>query len=139
MLQIPQNLCTEITDEQASTVQGGLFVVIRRIEAVQAGADGGIFGGATQDDDTYLKIDGTTVYGPKSFVTGKTREDINVGREVGSSAKIELFDEDKGGLFRRGQDDYLGGFTVSSPTNDGTATVSGSGSTYNVYYEAFNL
>ena len=134
MLQIPQNLCTDLTDEQASTVQGGLFVVIDKIQNIKAGADSnsGALGGA---DDTYVTINGNKVFEGK-FQTGDTRE-VGIGREAGDVASIRLFDED--GVLR-GQDDPLGGFTVSSPTS-GTkiATVSGSGSVYEVYYQAFNL
>ena len=128
MIKIPQNLCTDITDEQASTVQGGLNLEITKIQAVKADADTGWW---WKDDDTYMTIDGEKVYGPKSFKSGTSRT-LSIKRHVGKSGTVRLFDKDK--VFT--SDDPLGSFTVSSPTKDGKATISGSGSTYDVYYEA---
>ena len=128
MLQIPQSLCTDLTDEQASTVQGGLNVEITGIQAIKADADTGWW---WKDDDTFLTIDGKKVFGPKSFKSGTFRK-VSIKRDVGSSGRIEAFDEDK--VFTG--NDYLGGFTVSSPTKDGRARISGSGSVYDIYYNA---
>lgn len=132
MKSIPQSICTNLTDEQASAAQGGLFVLVDKLQAIKAGADSGPF---FPNDDTYLTIDGDKVFGPKGFSTGTTRT-VNAGGDYGSSARIELFDDDN---FLRGKDDPLGGFTVSSSTGGKQIRrrVSGSGSTYDVYYRAF--
>lgn len=130
MFEIPESLCSDLTDEQASTVQGGLTVKIKKIQAIRAGADGGLF---PNDDDTYMTIDGTKVYGPKDFNTGTTRY-MNIKRNVGKIGRIELFDKD-GAL--RGRDDSLGGFSVFYPRKDGRARVSGSGSTYDIFYDVY--
>ncbi len=121
-----EQLFTELTPEQAAIVEGGLFIHIEKIHAIKAGAD------TLSKDDTYIKINGEKLWGEKSFGTGQER-DVNRGLSVDSSfARVTLFDEDWG------NDDYLGGFTARN-TNGSLrrAQVSGSGSTYDVYYRAF--
>ena len=132
MIQILQNLCTELTDEQASTVRGGRKLTIKRIQAVKANADPGFLGGSlfSSDDDTYLTVDGKQIFGPKQFATG-TSLTVNRSVEVGDTATIRAFDEDS---FLRFGDDPLGSATVSKATTGGVATLSGSGSTYEVFY-----
>lgn len=119
----------DLTEEQAEQIGGGLYLAIDKVQALNTGADFGFWA----DDDTYLKVDGTKKFGPKSFKTGTTRN-VNVGQEVGSSGSVQLFDDD---LFTR--DEYLGGFTVSSSTQGKQVSrkVSGSGSTYEVFYRVF--
>ena len=124
MTQVKSELFTDLTQEQCQTVEGGLFVLISGIQALKAGAD--LIG----KDETYIKVDGQKIWGPEKMGTGQFRS-VNRGLDVGSTGKVDLFDED---VFR---DDYMGGFTVSSPTNDGNAIVSGSGSRYRVFYKAF--
>lgn len=132
MIQIPQNLCTDLTDEQASTVQGGRKLTIKRIQAVKAGADPGFLGGSlfSSADDTYLTVDGKQIFGPEQFSTG-TSISVNKSLEVGDTATIRAFDDDN---FLRFGDDDLGSATVSKATAGGVATLSGSGSTYEVFY-----
>ena len=127
MTQVQTDLLTELTDEQAATVEGGLFLLITGLQAIKAGAD------LVGNDDTYLTVNGSKLWGSQDFSTGTYRS-VNRGLDVGSSGRIELFDQD--GWFN-GDDDNMGGFTVSSATNGARARVSGSGSTYDVYYQAF--
>ena len=125
MTQVQTDLLTELTDEQAATVEGGLFVLITGLQAIKAGADW------IGNDDTYLTVDGKKIWGSQDFSTGTYRS-VNRGLDVGSIGRIDLFDADPG------RDDNMGGFTVSSATNGvARARVSGSGSTYDVYYQAF--
>ena len=129
MFEIPESLCSDLSDEQASTVQGGLTVNVTGIQAIKADADTGWW---WKDDDVYMTINGRKVYGNQSFKTGTFRK-LNVSRNVGATGRIQLFDDDN--VFTG--DDSLGGFTVSKPTKDGRARISGSGSIYDVYYRAF--
>jgi hypothetical protein len=105
------------------------FLLIDSIQAVVADAD--TFG----DDDTYITVNGARIFGPAGLGSGQSRS-VNRGLGVMGTARVELFDED--GLFN-GADDSLGGFTISQPTNNEVKVqrVSGSGSTYNVFYRAF--
>ena len=121
-----EQLFTELTPEQAAVVEGGLFIHIERLDAIKAGAD------TLSKDDTYIKINGEKIWGKESFRTGQKR-DVNRGLSVDSSfARVTLFDQDFG------DDDYLGGFTAYNTSgSERRAQVSGSGSTYDVYYRAF--
>ena len=116
-----EQLFTELTLEEGAVIEGGKFVSIQKIQAIRADAD---FIG---QDDTYITIGGTKIWGEFGFSTGQTRN-VNRGRTFGSSTRVALFDEDPG------NDDSLGSFTVSGLTNGSIARVSGSGSTYDVYY-----
>lgn len=134
MLDIPESLCSDLTDEQASTVQGGLFVLIDKIKVNKAGADGGIF---PTGDDPYITINGKKVFQATEVFAGDVLI-VNQGRNVGKSGTIRLTDKDywwKG----QGSDDPLGQFKVSSPTGGKVKkqTISGSGSEYEVSYRAF--
>ena len=112
MIQIPQNLCTEITDEQASIVQGGKKLRIKSITALKAGSDGS---GGT--DDLVLTIDGNR----KSigeFNTGDSKQ-VNIVREVGSRGIVRFWDKDPGA------DDPVGSMDVSKNIKDGYLRVFG--------------
>jgi hypothetical protein len=122
-------LLTDLTVEQSAIVEGGLFLYIQGIQAIRAGAD--TFG----DDETYISY--TDSMGKKSAL-GETSmssgeyHDVSFGTPVFGVGSVQLFDSDWG------QDDSLGGFRVSGPTNGpAVQRVSGSGSTYDVYYSVF--
>ena len=132
MTQVQKELFTDLSQEQCETVEGGLFVFIDTMQAVKAGAD---FIGK---DDTYVTVDGSKIWGVKSFSSGQTRT-LNIGTSVdGSSARVNLFDDDPSGFPFYNKDDSMGGFTAYN-TNGALrrARVSGSGSTYDVYYRTF--
>lgn len=119
---IDEQLLTELTVEQASIVEGGKTLIIHGIEAAHAGADIG------SADDTYIKVDSRKIWGENSMSNGSYKT-VNYAKDFTYAASIALFDEDWG------NDDYMGGFTVSNLTNgQAVRQVSGSGSTYNVYY-----
>ncbi|NEO03110.1 MAG: hypothetical protein F6K50_49680 [Moorea sp. SIO3I7] len=122
-----EELFTELTPEQGAVVEGGLFILIDQIQAIKAGAD---FIGK---DDTYITINGNKIWGDKSFSTGQTRT-VNQGTSTpGSFARVQLFDKD-----RFSRDDRMGGFTAFNTFgSQRRARVSGSGSTYDIYYRAF--
>ncbi|MBE9106911.1 hypothetical protein IQ229_18860 [Nostoc cf. edaphicum LEGE 07299] len=123
-----EQLFAQLTPEEGAVIEGGGFLLIEQLQAINADAD--TFG----DDDTYITVNGSKIWGPNGFSTGQTFV-VNRGLGVDLPARIELFDEDG---FLNGSDDSLGGFTVFGATN-GTARarVSGGGSTYDVYYRAF--
>lgn len=123
-----QQMFAEITPQQAETVEGGAFLLINSIQAIKAGAD------LVGKDEAYITVNGGRIFGPKGMDSG---DSANVNRGLGfdGSARIELFDED--GFFN-GSDDNMGGFTVSGATNGQVRRrVSGSGSTYDVFYQVF--
>jgi hypothetical protein len=126
---VAEQLVTDVTAEQAAIATGGKFLYIQGIQAIRAGAD--IVG----SDDTYMTFvssDGKkTAMGETSMSSGKYQA-VNFGTTFNGTGSIRLFDSDWG------NDDYLGGIDVSAPTN-GVAVkrVSGSGSTYDVYYQVF--
>lgn len=124
-----EQLFAQLTHEEGAVIEGGGgFLLIDQLQAINADAD--TFG----DDDTYITVNGTQIWGANGFSTGQT-SGVNRGLGVDFPARIELFDED-GGL--NGSDDSLGGFTVNGATNGQAITrVSGSGSTYDVYYRVF--
>jgi hypothetical protein len=126
---IDQQLLTDLTVEQSAIVEGGRFLYIQGIQAIKAGAD------STSNDDTYMTFtDSTgskTALGETSMSTGKYKA-VNFGTTFEGVGSIQLFDSD---VFF---DDSMGGFQVSSPTNGlAVKRVSGSGSTYDVYYSVF--
>jgi hypothetical protein len=122
-------LLTDLTVEQSAIVEGGLFLYIQGIQAVTAGAD--TFGA----DDTYVSY--TDAMGKKTALseTGMstgTYRNVNFGTPVFGTGSVQLFDSDWG------RDDSLGGFRVTGPTNGQVVQrVSGSGSTYDVFYSVF--
>lgn len=122
-------LFTELTPEEGAVIEGGLFTLVSTIQAIEADAD------FFSDDDTYITINGDKLWGPKSFSTGQTRT-VNRGLETsGFSARVQLFDEDG---FLAGSDDPMGGFTAYNTFGfQRRARVSGSGSTYDIYYRTF--
>ncbi len=126
---VNEQLFTELTLEQGAIIEGGLFVLVDKLQAINADAD---FIGK---DDTYITINGSKIWGPHSFATGNTRT-VNRGLGTdGSFARIQLFDQDG---FLAGSDDPMGGFTAYNTYGvQRRARVSGSGSTYDVYYRAF--
>ncbi len=123
-----QNLFTELTSEQAATVEGGFFLLIDQIHCLKADAD--LLG----KDDTYIKINGTKIWGKTKMGSGDTKT-VNRGLEVGNTGRVRLFDDD----LWPNNDEYLGGFNVYSSTNgvQKTAFTTGAGSKYEVYYRAF--
>lgn len=123
-----EQLLTELTPEQAAVIEGGAFLIVDALQAITAGADGFPSG----NDDTYITVNGQRLGGEIGFTTGQ-RSDIGLGAAFGNSARVELFDADSG---FNGKDDNLGGFTVTGGPTVGQAItrVSGSGSTYDVYY-----
>jgi hypothetical protein len=126
---IDNELLTELTVEQAAIVEGGLFLYIQGIQAITAGADS--FGA----DDTYISY--TDSRGKKSALgeTGMSSGEykaVDFGTYVNGTGSVQLFDSDWG------RDDSLGGFRVTGPTNGQVVQrVSGSGSTYDVFYSVF--
>ncbi|MBD2449670.1 hypothetical protein H6G76_21365 [Nostoc sp. FACHB-152] len=125
-----EQLLTELTPEQAATLEGGLFLLVDGFQAINAGAD--TFNG----DDTYITVNGQRLAGAYDGVSTGQFIAVNRGLGVSDFANVDLFDEDDG--FLSGSDDYLGGFTVTGVTNGQAVTrVSGGGSTYDVYYRAF--
>ena len=123
MLQIPQNLCTELTDEQASTVQGGKKLRIKSITALKADADWGWW----RDDDLYAVIDGER-FNIGKFKTGDTKQ-VNIVKEVGSEGIARFWDSDD-----LTSDDPVGSMKVSQNIKDGALEVFGSGSKYEIRY-----
>lgn len=123
-----EQLLTELTPEQAAIIEGGAFLIVDGLQAIKAGADGFLSG----KDDTYLTVNGRQLGGEIGFTTGQYST-VNLGTGFENSARVELFDADSG---LNGKDDNLGGFTVTGvPTTGQVITrVSGSGSTYDVYY-----
>ncbi|MHC5775636.1 hypothetical protein [Nostoc sp.] len=124
-----EQLFAQLTPEEGAVIEGGAFLLIDQLQAIKADAD--TFG----DDDTYITVNGSKLWGPDSFSTGQT-SGVNRGLGVDFPARIELFDED-GGF--NGSDDSLGGFTINGSTNGAAAIarVSGGGSIYDVYYRVF--
>ena len=123
MIQIPQNLCTELTDEQASSVQGGKKLRLKAMTALKADADSGW----RKDDDVYAVINGERV-NIGSFKTGDSKQ-LNIVREVGNVGTVRFYDGD-----RYGSDDPVGSMRVSKNTNNGILEVFGSGSKYEIFY-----
>ena len=120
-----EQLFSELTPAEAAVVEGGLRLTIDRIQAIKAGAD------FLNRDDTYITVNGTKIWGEQNMSTGQIR---NVNRSFtgsGSSLRVELFDADPG------NDDRLGGFNaVNTRGVERRVRVSGSGSTYDVFYRA---
>ena len=111
MIQIPQNLCSEITDEQASTVQGGKKLRIESITAIKAGSDPANFLGVGKSaDDLYAVIDGEKV-NIGQFNTGDSKQ-VNIVREVGSEAIVRFWDRDLG------SDDPVGSMHITKNIED---------------------
>ena len=127
MIQIPQNLCTEITDEQASTVQGEKKLWLRRMTAFKAGSDGEGEGFLGKDDDVYAVINGEKI-NIGSFKTGDIKR-LNIVREVGSSATVLFYDKDL-----LSSDNLVGSMRVSKSIKDGSIVTSGSKSKYEISY-----
>ena len=118
MLQIPQSLCTELTDEQASTVQGGKKLRIKSITALKAGSDPGNFlglGGSA--DDLYAVIDGKEV-NIGQFNTGDSKV-LNIVREVGREGVVRFYDRDGN------SGEPVGSMRVSKNIKDGYLEVFG--------------
>jgi hypothetical protein len=125
-----EQLFTELTSEEAAVIEGGAFVLIEKIQAIKANAD------LVGKDDTYITIGGQKIWGDRGMGTGDSAV-VNLGVGFNNQTTVALFDKDPK-VLGIGNDDPMGSFTVSGATN-GTAIrrVSGSGSTYDVYYQAF--
>lgn len=127
MIVVLSFLSVAITPAEAAVVEGGVrvVVVIDRIQAIRAGAD------PVGADDTYITVNGLRLWGEFSMSTGQTRGVNRSYTGPGSSARVQLFDADPG------NHDGLGGFTAVNTRGVLTrARVSGSGSTYDVFYRA---
>jgi hypothetical protein len=123
-----EQLFSELTPAEAAVVEGGLRLTIDRIQAIRAGAD------PIGADDTYITVNGTKIWGDYSMTTGQTRSVNRSYTTSGSSAQVQLFDDDPW----PNRDDSMGGFPAGN-TNGALrrARVSGSGSIYDVYYRGY--
>jgi hypothetical protein len=123
-----EQLFSELTPAEAAVVEGGVRVVIDRIQALRAGAD------PVGADDTYITVNGVKIWGDYSMTTGQTRFVGKSYTAPGSSAQVRLFDDDPW----PNDDDLIGGFTAVN-TNGvlKPIRVSGGGSTYDVYYRGY--
>ncbi|NEO24777.1 hypothetical protein [Moorena sp. SIO4A5] len=120
-----KQLFTELTSEEAAVIEGGLTLKLYSIKALKANADWGRF----NRDDTYILVNGRTVWGVHKMKTGQTRN-INKFVDFNNFANIQLFDRDFG------KDDFMGGFIVNQPTGGKLRGFAwGSGSTYALIYE----
>ena len=124
MIRIPQNLCIDLTDEQASTVQGGKKLRIKSITALKAGSDPG----SNPTDDVYALIDGERK-SLGAFQTGTSKQ-LDIVREVGQVGVVRLFDNDG----NKSSDDPLGSLRVDKSIKDGRLEIFGSNSKYEVFY-----
>jgi len=122
-----EQLFSELTPAEAAVVEGGFRLTIDRIQAIKAGAD------LVGADDTYITVNGTKIWGNASMTTGQARNVKRGYTGPGSSAQVQLFDSDW-----PSRDDSMGGFTAGN-TNGALrrVRVSGSGSTYDVYYRGY--
>jgi len=121
-----EQLFSELTPAEAAVVEGGMGLIIDRIHAIKAGADNG------NPDDTYITVDGKKIWGYYSMTTGQSRDVNKTTAPLGSSARVELFDDD------RNAHDGLGGFSARNTNGvQKRARVSGGGSIYDIYYRAF--
>jgi hypothetical protein len=119
-------LVTDLSADQAESVEGGAYVFVHGIYALRAGAD---LRGA---DDTYIAIGGYRIWGIKSMSTGQYRR-VGKGRHFWGVDAIQLKDSD--GISK---DDHLGAVPIYSMySTNGVAghVVSGSGSVYRVDYQ----
>ena len=125
-----EQLFTELTPEEGAVVAGGAYLYIEKIHAINAGAD------TTSKDDTYITVDGNKIWGEKYFTDGDSH-DVKFTKHFNGELSINLYDSDSN-LFE-GDDDFMGGFTVSSASTNGMSieTVSGGGSTYQVHYKVY--
>ncbi|MEG4085160.1 hypothetical protein [Microcoleus sp. POL10_C6] len=123
-----EQLFSELTPAEAAVVEGGVRVVIDRIQAVRAGAD--LIGA----DDTYITVNGIKIWGDYSMTTGQTRFVNRSYTASGSSAQVRLFDADPW----PNDDDSMGQFTAVNTSGAlRRAPVSGAGSSYDVYYRGY--
>lgn len=78
----------------------------------------------TGPDETYIKVDGTVVWGPVSMNNGDTQSLLAVAPvSFNSAANISVWDQDVGGVID--PDDPLGSVAVADwPTNAGAKTAS---------------
>jgi hypothetical protein len=126
---IDEALLTDLTAEQSAIVEGGKFIFIQGIQCIKAGAD------PESNDDTYMTFTDTAgknvrALSETGMATGQYKE-VNFATNFEGTGSVRLFDSDW--VF----DDPMGGFNVSQ-TNVGAVTrVSGSGSTYDVFYSVY--
>jgi hypothetical protein len=133
---IDERLFTEVTSEQAATIEGGLQVQVIQIKCLKAGAD------SDSSDEVFVSyngVDAGTLNGPDlTFgrpLSMRTNSVVNVASSASAngSIRVEFFDKDGS---NRAAADSLGGFTVSSSGNK-TQQISGSRSRYEVSFNAF--
>lgn len=99
------DLFTELTPEQASSVEGGAAMIINSVTAFDSQEGNG--------DDLYFRINGKRLrFKKNNFKRGTVA--VHEGVDISRTANVQLYDED-GGIFG-GSDDFIASFSV---TNDG--------------------
>ena len=93
------DLFTELTPEQASSVEGGAALIIHNVIVRDKGEGNG--------DDLYMRINGKRLRFKKDNLKSGSVA-VHEGVDFTRTAVVQLFDED--GFFR-GSDDSLGSFT----------------------------
>ncbi|MDZ7962605.1 MAG: hypothetical protein RMY34_32865 [Aulosira sp. DedQUE10] len=129
MHNINEELFTEITPEQAETVEGGKRIDILTIRSIQSAAD------SDRSDEVFFVINGQrqNFGNPISLLT-RGVANAGISANFNGSARVTLFDKDGN---NQAAADSLGSFSASQ---DGTKTVrvSGSGSTYELTFRVGN-
>ncbi len=119
-------------ERRASSGFPNMMLEIRSIKCIKNGAD------SDGADDTYIKINGKSVWGIYEMEEGET---YTVSHEVryknSAQPRIELFDKDPKSKKGKNKDDFMGGFTAETfswitPSAQRINQVSGSGSVYEI-------
>ncbi len=143
LIAIDEQLFTEVTPEQAAIVEGGLRVQLTQLTCLQAGADGG---GSEEVWVSYLTdkppavpanaVNGpdVTLASPTSMSAGSVKNISSLSSSSNSGVTVNFFDKD--GSTEIGSD-FLGQFFVGRAGSNQSRTISGSGSTYRVTFNAF--
>ena len=119
-----EQLFTELTPAEAAIIEGGKRITLHKVECIKANADAG-----PNSDDLFIKLGGERVWGPNSIDDGLSANLNNIGRDFGSSIRVEFRDQDTGN-----PDDYLGSITASKVGRNQTSILEGSGSKYKLFY-----
>lgn len=117
-----EQLFTELTDEQSAVVEGGATFFVESIRAFNA----------SKQDDLYMKVNGVKIISSKDINSNETRH-VNKGQEFTSSARVQLWDDDR---WPNG-DDKLSTRYFSSTPRSGHYDVTGKGYHYRVNYRIF--